>query len=80
MGVDIVGWKKPPMRYLYRCNNCGNEFDVEIKLKSVINAARPPKILCPKCGRSSRKLINVPTVHYKGNGFYSTDNKIGNKQ
>jgi len=32
---------------------------------------------CPKCGGSSRRVISLPAVIFKGSGFYSTDNRKG---
>lgn len=63
------------MKYVYECLACHHEFDVDIKLSKVLNAAKPPKYVCPRCGGKTRKQIGKVVVHYKGNGFYSTDNK-----
>lgn len=57
------------MKYIYRCNRCHLEFEKELRLKDVANAAKPPKFLCPNCGGTSRKLVNGVAVHYKGSGF-----------
>ena len=37
----------------------------------------PTEQRCPKCGGSSRRLISMPSVIFKGSGFYSTDNRKG---
>ncbi len=37
----------------------------------------PTEQRCPKCGSSSRRLISMPAVIFKGSGFYSTDNRKG---
>jgi putative FmdB family regulatory protein len=37
----------------------------------------PTEQMCPKCGGSSRRLISMPAVIFKGSGFYSTDNRKG---
>ena len=63
------------MIYTFRCNVCHYEFEKDLKLVDVANAARPPKIPCPNCKGSTRKLINRPSIKFIGSGFYSTDNK-----
>ena len=30
---------------------------------------------CLRCGRPARRQLSVPTVIFKGSGFYSTDNR-----
>lgn len=62
------------MKYHYKCLAGPHEFDVEMTLKEVANAAKLPKVVCPKCGGASRRIITGVAVHYKGKGFYSTDN------
>lgn len=63
------------MKYLYKCYGCDNEFDVELKLKHVLNSAKFPKHRCPVCKGVARKISHPIPVHYKGTGFYSTDSK-----
>ena len=63
------------MKYTYRCNRCHLEFEKDLKLKDVANAAKPPKFPCPQCGGTSRKLINGVSVHYKGSGFTLSKDK-----
>ncbi len=29
---------------------------------------------CPVCNRVTKRLITPPMVHFKGSGFYATDN------
>ncbi len=29
--------------------------------------------MCPECATTAKRIIHVPTVHYKGSGFYTTD-------
>jgi putative FmdB family regulatory protein len=60
------------MQYTYKCNTCNYEFSRDLSLKQAIKS---PKFRCPKCGKSTRRLINPVSVHFKGAGFYSTDNK-----
>lgn len=55
------------MKYTYRCNTCNTEFEKDLKLSQVIK--KTPKFPCPHCGGATRKLINNPAIHYKGEGF-----------
>jgi len=34
-----------------------------------------PKVICPNCGSSMFRVMQVPAISLKGSGFYSTDNK-----
>jgi putative FmdB family regulatory protein len=53
--------------YVYFCSLCG---DKEIKQK----ITEKPLQNCPDCGSMEFKKKFVPAgVHFKGNGFYSTD-------
>lgn len=65
------------MKYPYECLACNKQFEVDLLLQEVINAAKFPAKKCPKCGGVSRRVPNKVSVHYKGKGFYSTDNKKG---
>mgnify|MGYP000854500022 CR=1 FL=1 len=38
--------------YSYKCNNCGNEFEILIKSED-----RDKEHICPKCGESNSKRI-----------------------
>lgn len=56
--------------YDYRCNACGNEFEVFQKMSD-----EPVKV-CPKCGGEVKKLFSGGAgIHFKGSGFYVTDYK-----
>ena len=55
---------------LYEFECCNTRFEVRRTRVSTEGS------VCPKCGFFTRNLIFHPTaVHYKGKGFYSTDNK-----
>ena len=58
------------MRYPYRCNECGIEFDVE---RSIHAEASAP--FCPECKVEMWRVYITPPIQFKGSGFYSTDNK-----
>ena len=53
--------------YAYQCSSCGNEFDLR---QSFSASTEQP---CPACSGLSRRMLSVPTVIYKGSGFYTTD-------
>ena len=57
-------------RYEYECSK-GHQYE------RVEGFDAPTEQTCPKCGGSSRRLISMPAVIFKGPGFYSTDNRKG---
>ena len=58
--------------YEYRCNACGNTFEV---FKSIKDETVPE---CPKCGSNDvTRLISATSFILKGSGWYMTD--YGNK-
>ena len=60
---DTLGINKMPT-YNYSCKTCGHLFEVE---KTIDDET---KIRCPMCkSRKVKKLINIPTVIYKDDGF-----------
>ena len=56
--------------YEYRCSK-GHEYERAEGFDA------PTEQRCPKCGGTSRRLISMPAVIFKGSGFYSTDNRKG---
>ncbi len=54
--------------YDYRCEG-GHEYELSEGFHA------PTEHPCPTCGRQSRRQISLPTVIFKGSGFYSTDNR-----
>ena len=54
--------------YEYRCSK-GHEYERAEGFDA------PTEQRCLKCGGSSRRLISLPAVIFKGSGFYSTDNR-----
>ena len=56
--------------YEYQCSK-GHEYERAEGFDA------PTEQRCPKCGGSSRRLISMPAVIFKGSGFYSTDNRKG---
>ena len=62
-------------RYDYRCEDdtCDTEtFEVS---KSYSDDSVTE---CPVCGTAARKLLSPISVHFKGSGFYVTDNRSSN--
>lgn len=61
--------------YEYICNSCGKKFDL------MIAEPKPPrKPVCPHCGKeNTQREWNAPAVVFKGDGFYSSDNKKDKK-
>ena len=53
--------------YIYKCADNGHVFDL------IQGFNDKPGAECPTCGSASTRQITVPTVIYKGSGFYTTD-------
>ena len=61
--------------YEYACTSCEHSFD---ELQKMSEAAL---VHCPKCGEASlRKLLSAPKFRLKGQGWYETDFKTGDKR
>lgn len=54
--------------YAYHCPTCGHEFDARHKIDD-------PAPDCPACGAEVVKVYHAPRVVYKGDGFYTNDNR-----
>ena len=60
--------------YAYKCADCGFEQDVMQKVSDA------PLTDCPQCGKATfAKQITAAGFQLKGNGYYVTDFKGGNK-
>ena len=55
--------------YEYKCEECGEVFDVLQKLNS------EPVKACINCGGKVEKLISSSSFQFKGSGWYVTDYK-----
>ena len=61
--------------YEYACSSCEHRFD---ELQKISEAAL---VHCPKCNEPAlRKLLSAPKFRLKGQGWYETDFKTGNKR
>ena len=58
-------------KYDYKCNDeiCGEIFEITQSFSD------EPTASCIVCGNSSKRLISRIAVHFKGSGWYSTDNR-----
>ena len=54
--------------YDYRCTSCSHRFERRQGFGDDPGAA------CPVCGAESERVISAVAVHFKGSGFYRTDN------
>ena len=54
--------------YEYQCDN-GHRYERAEGFDA------PTEQRCERCGGSSRRVISLPAVIFKGSGFYSTDNR-----
>jgi putative FmdB family regulatory protein len=61
--------------YGYACSNCDYEFDVLQKISA------PKLVDCPECGEATlKKQLSAPKFRLKGQGWYETDFKTGDKR
>lgn len=58
-------------RYDYRCNKCGEVFEVEHGMME------HPEVACPSCGAEASKVFNASGIKFSGSGFYNTDQRGG---
>jgi len=61
--------------YGYACSNCDHTFDVLQKMSD------PRLVDCPECGEATlKKQLSAPKFRLKGQGWYETDFKTGDKR
>ena len=53
--------------YEYKCDNCGEVFEVMQKFSD------EPLTAHPKCGGPVHRLLSAPALQFKGSGWYVTD-------
>ena len=59
--------------YSYRCEECGETFDMLVK------PGGNGRVTCVHCKSDARRVYSPVGIIYKGSGFYSTDYKSGSK-
>jgi putative FmdB family regulatory protein len=61
--------------YEYQCGAC------EHRCQALRKISDAPLVTCPECGKDTlSKLISAAGFRLKGNGWYETDFKSGNKK
>ena len=55
-------------RYEYKCSDCEKAFEVIHGIDENVD-------ICKFCGGSVRRVFHPVGIHFKGSGFYKTDNK-----
>ena len=61
--------------YEYRCADCDHQLEVVQKL------SEEPIVICPECKKDNlKKIISAAGFRLKGDGWYETDFKSGNKR
>ncbi len=61
--------------YEYECNNCGHQLEAIQKMSDA------SLVDCPQCSKPAlRKLISAVAFRLKGQGWYETDFKEGDKK
>jgi len=61
--------------YAYACKKCDHTLDALQKI------ADAPLVDCPSCGEPAlKRLLSAPRFRLKGQGWYETDFKTGNKR
>ncbi|HJO61471.1 MAG: zinc ribbon domain-containing protein [Candidatus Peribacteraceae bacterium] len=56
-------------RYDFQCRQCSYTFESELPFGSDEEPS------CPECGKDTNRLISPPAIHFKGAGFYNSDNR-----
>jgi len=55
--------------YDFNCEQCGN-----IELIIPVSEINTPQ-MCPNCQTLMKKMLSVPSIVFKGSGFYCNDSK-----
>lgn len=56
--------------YIYRCENCGVQFERRQHFTD------QPLTHCPECNKKALRKVYTPVgIVFKGKGFYATDNR-----
>ena len=57
--------------YEYECNKCALRFEVKRGFHETGGN------VCPSCGGEGRQIFFAAPLHFKGSGFYCTENRKG---
>lgn len=57
--------------YEYECDKCAVRFEVKRGFHETGGN------VCPKCGGGGRQIFFAAPLHFKGSGFYCTENRKG---
>lgn len=65
----MTGILGPVPTYTYRCNKCGEEYEVFQSMSD------PPLKRCKKCRGALRRILQPVGIVLKGPGFHKTDSR-----
>lgn len=58
--------------YEFTCMHCSEHFE------QILSFSMTKAPVCPHCrSTATRRLMSMPAIHFKGSGFYKTDNTNG---
>ncbi len=58
--------------YEFTCTHCSEYFE------QILSFSMTEAPACPHCrSTATRRLMSMPAIHFKGSGFYKTDNDNG---
>lgn len=61
--------------YEFQCQDCAHDFE---RIMS-FTMGEPPA--CPGCGSDqTRRKLSMPSIHFRGSGFYQTDSRAEQKK
>ena len=71
VNVNYVRIKMPI--YEFECDN--DNCECNARVEKWLSVTEPHDLECPFCHSTMRKVYSSVGIHFKGSGFYSTDNK-----
>ena len=61
--------------YEFTCTHCSEHFE------QILSFSMTEAPACPHCqSTATRRLMSMPAIHFKGSGFYKTDNTNGKEK
>jgi putative FmdB family regulatory protein len=61
-------------RYDYSCATCDTNFELNLSYNS-----DPTAVICPRGHKTVHRVYTAPSIVFKGNGWYTTDQKTPGK-